>query len=330
MVTTYTDNSILTTLIVASGCFSAGYHDLVTQALLSQKNEEVYNSDGGVSMRIRRSLLFLVLILMLLLPGCINLKQSASTLTVYLTDAVIPITDFEHLYLTVESIVLIPSEECVDCPEIVLDGPGEPIDLIDLIGEVYEFGKVEAEGKYGQLRFIVSEASATIGGEPYSVMIPAKDEDTGLAKLMYNLFGLEITGDTELVIDFDLAHSLTLVKLPPQAPIDIIMVPVINIRQGILFDIGGIVTPGAEPKLVGLFDSEDELVTTTFSLPATSVVDGTVFRFVKIEPGDYEIRVYVDFSAPGFSVETAIPDGSINVKVTVEDILDLEIQLGEE
>ena len=250
--------------------------------------------------------------------------------TVYLTDAVIPITDFEHLYLTVESIVLIPSEECVDCPEIVLDGPGEPIDLIDLIGEVYEFGKVEAEGKYGQLRFIVSEASATIGGEPYSVMIPAKDEDTGLAKLMYNLFGLEITGDTELVIDFDLAHSLTLVKLPPQAPIDIIMVPVINIRHGILFDIGGIVTPGTEPKLVGLFDSEDELVTTTFSLPATSVVDGTVFRFVKIEPGDYEIRVYVDFSAPGFSVETAIPDGSINVKVTVEDILDLEIQLGEE
>jgi len=278
-------------------------------------------------MRMKRLFLLMVLIPLLSVFSCVELKEPTSSITVYLTDAVLPIEDFEHLFLTVESIVLIPSEECVGCPEVFLPGPGEPIDLIQLIGDVYEFDTVAAEGKYGQLRFIISEASATIGGEDYSVMIPAKDDGTGLAKLMYNLYGLEISGETELIIDFDLAHSLS-IKLPPQVPIkQIILVPVLNIRHGLLFDIGGIVTPGTETKLVGLFDSEGELVTTTFSLPDASVVDGTVFAFVKINPGEYEIRVFVDFSHPDFSVDTTVPDVSVHIEVTVEDV-HLEIEIG--
>jgi len=266
----------------------------------------------------KRLALFLTVVLILVLSGCMNLPTFTGKLTVYLTDAVLPISSVQKLDVTIDTIRLMSDTEDAS---VVVTNEATTVNLLDLIGSEMSFGTIETSGSFTQLRFEISQATITVNNEEYELKISS-------SSLKYPFTEpLVISADTTLILDFDLSNSIKVVGSGDN-PSEFHMTPVIHLRHGHLYDVIGRVvndTDGVPSALVALFDTnESTVVAATFTHRDSNKWQAGEFKFCKIEPGDYEIRVFLKETYQNWSnssgVLTATPDATKAVTVDYKEV----------
>lgn len=295
-------------------------------------------------------LLIVAVTMLFAITGCVNWiidseeEEEVGTLQVFLTDAVVPISDIERLEVQIDEIVLIGSD--ASPTELVISDESTVVNLLDLVGEDLDLGTVEGTGTYDQLRFIVSDATITVLGREYPLEVKAD-------KLIYPLEGLDISETNVLLLDFDLSRSLIVRgRWDPEDVSNVHMTPVIHSRHGDdLYDVTGITTPSATPFLVtlnpvddteeatALMSSEDEmdededeneiLATFTHKYCEGKWEEGE-FKFKKVEDGEYMLYVYdySVYSQEDFDVAASTTE-AIYVYPEIIEVDGEDIDLGE-
>ncbi|MEJ5229224.1 MAG: DUF4382 domain-containing protein [Pseudothermotoga sp.] len=231
-------------------------------------------------------------LLVLLAAGCLNLS-SKGTLTVYLTDAVLPLSDVQRIDVTIDRILLMSDTE--DASVVVTD-EATTVNLLDLVGSEISFPTLQMSGVYTQLRLEVSQATITVNDQEYELRVVSGSLKYPFAE------PLEINSDTVLVLDFDLSKSIKVTGSAGQgsgtqqgSPTEYHMTPVIHLRYGRLYDITGKVTCDASDvahALVALTD-QSTVVATTFAHKQSNNWDEGEFKLSKIKPGTYELKIFL-------------------------------------
>lgn len=311
----------------------------------------------------KKVILILSLVSLVIITGCLKPGTSIEEkfkVSVYITDAVIPISYVTSLEIEINRILLMSENGSL----VISDEP-ITVDLIDLIGDTYEIASVEASGIYCQLRFEVGDATVTINLDGEERIYPVTVVSSSI-KYDFREH-LVIEGNTEIVLDFDLSRSLKINGKWPDALENpnptIIMTPAIHERHGALYNIHGFVKDtegnGVSRALLVMKNDENDTILTTFSHHTHHENGGGhgggghggshehgnkhgqkweegEFKFPKVEEGYYTIYVYKEetyesvmenlsemdeFLDALLGIE---PDGSTTINVT-KDIYDLVI-----
>ena len=156
----------------------------------------------------------------LVLAGCNDVGGTGdgTTLTVVLTDA--PAVQFESAYVSIGTVSILPSD---GGDPIILTDAGGDFDLLELQdGVTVTLANVDIEpGFYHQLRMQVLSATVTLAdGYEFtdgSITMPLKVPSGAQSGIKIKLrpadgeedgeSGIEITGETTLVVDFDVAQN---------------------------------------------------------------------------------------------------------------------------
>ncbi|HEY8540973.1 MAG TPA: DUF4382 domain-containing protein [Pseudothermotoga sp.] len=241
--------------------------------------------------------LFLVVIVLsvLLITGCMNLSSSKGTLTVYLTDAVLPISDVQRIDVTIDKILLMS-----DTASVVVTDEATTVNLLDLVGSEISFPTLQTSGTYTQLRLEISQATITVNNEDHELRI-----SSGSLKYPFTE-PLEINQDTILVLDFDLSRSIKVTGSWGQGQgtqqssnTEYHMTPVIHLRYGQLYDITGKVVDNNSSNSSGIahaliaLTNDSTVVAATFSHEGSNKWEKGEFKLSKIKPGNYEIKVFL-------------------------------------
>jgi hypothetical protein len=167
---------------------------------------------------ILRSLAALVTPLVLTGCGDVSGAGDGTTLTVVLTDA--PAVQFESAHVSIGTVSILPAD---DGDAIILTDAGGDFDLLELQhGVTVTLANVDIEpGFYHQLRMQVLTATVTLAdGYEFtdgSVVMPLKVPSGAQSGIKIKLrpadggedgeSGIEITGETTLVVDFDVSQN---------------------------------------------------------------------------------------------------------------------------
>lgn len=270
---------------------------------------------------------FVSLLVIFSLSGCLSVippVAESHTLSVYLTDAVIPVDSIERLDVAISEIVLMSD----DSTSVIISDNATTVNILDLIGTELELSNVEASGNYDQLRLYVEDATVTINGTEQELKI-----SSGSLKIPLKEFN--VTEDTALMLDFDLSKSIKVQgKWDPENISNVHMTPVIHVRYGELYDISGKVNDATTTYLVALVPdiiTDTATVLTTFTHLETENWNNGDFRFPKVNNGDYVIKVFdkETFTAtdPIFDPVVSNPIATSAITVNGEDIYDILINL---
>lgn len=272
-------------------------------------------------------LTIIIIAFIFVLSGCIgelipddDPEEEMGKLNVYMTDAILPMEDVKSVEVTIDSISLYGGEAS---PVVITEEP-TTVDLMTLIGEEISFGTVEGTATYTQLRMEISDATlTTTDQEVFEVMVASGSLKIGNLNID---FGEE--EETTLLLDFDLSKSLIVTgpwppKDLPTEP-EIIMTPYIGVRYGELYDVTGVATPTPEatPYLVALIPEGTEDATdvlTTFTHKENPKWEQGEFRFCKVEPGEYTLKIYDNYTEEGFNPLTSTPLYTYPDEIEVEN-----------
>lgn len=268
------------------------------------------------------SVCFLSLLLIFVFSGCLNTglnydPESSGRLNLYITDAVVPIDEIEHVYVNIKNISLYGGP--VDNPVLQISDEQKVVDLFDLIGTELDLATVEGTGTYNQIRFEVSDATVTILSEDYTVEVKS-------ATVKLNI-PVDFSEDPEVLLDFDLSKSLKIQgKWDPEDPGELHMTPVVTARFGLAYDVSGIIVPHESIYLLALGDFENEenaeTIFTTFThCESNKWIEGE-FRFPKIPQGDYILRIFNKdvYGLENFDILNDIPVKEIDVQMENADL----------
>jgi len=248
-----------------------------------------------------------------------NGSHLSKSVDVYLTDAVLPIDQVESILVTIERILLLSDEATV-----VVSDEAMTVNLLELAGEDLHVGSVPP-GTYGQLRFEISSATITVDGTDHSLRIAS-------GSLKYNLQGFEVTEGSKIVLDFDLSRSIKVTGPATSSqhghnPVKYHMTPVIHVRHGQLYDVTGRVVDqnsnGVPHVLVALFETDQPSPTAvTLTHKKSNKWEEGEFRFCKVQPGTYDLKVYIDWqsSQDPDNIFHTEPATRIQVNVTRQDV----------
>lgn len=278
--------------------------------------------------------LFLIgaVLAIILVAGCMNLSSSKGTLTVYLTDAVLPISDVQRIDLTIDRILLMSDTEDAS---VVVSDDATTVNLLDLVGSEISFPTLQLSGTYTQLRLEISQATITVNDEEHELKI-----SSGSLKYPFTE-PLQINSDTVLVLDFDLSRSIKVTGSANQGQgtqessnTEYHMTPVIHLRYGQLYDITGKVTIGTSGiahALVAL-TNESTVVATTFTHKGSGNWQEGQFKLSKIKPGTYQIRVFLEGTYKNWedmeeNILQETPNATANVELDHADLDVGEIQI---
>lgn len=239
----------------------------------------------------KQLLLVGIVLSVLLITGCMNLSSSKGMLTVYLTDAVLPISDVQRIDVTINKILLMS-----DAASIVVTDEATTVNLLDLVGSEISFPTLQTSGTYTQLRLEIGQATITVNDTEYELKVSSNSLKYPFTE------SLEINQDTILVLDFDLSRSIKVTGSWGQGQgtqqssnTQFHMTPVIHLRHGQLYDITGKVVDnnsGVAHALVALTD-DSTVVAATFSHEDSNKWQKGKFKLSKIKPGEYEIKVFL-------------------------------------
>ncbi|MFO7882675.1 MAG: DUF4382 domain-containing protein, partial [Kosmotogaceae bacterium] len=228
-----------------------------------------------------------------------------------------PLEDVKSVEVTIDSISLYGGAAS---PVEITDEP-TTVDLMTLIGEEISLGTVEGTATYTQLRMEISDATlTTIEDEVFEVKVASGSLKIGNLDIEF-----KEGEETTLMLDFDLSKSLIVTgPWPPKDnPIEpqIIMTPYIGVRYGRLYDVTGVATPTMEasPYLVALIPEDATNVLTTFTHKENPVWEQGEFRFCKVEPGEYTLQIYDNYTEEGFDTLTSTPLYTYPEDIVVEN-----------
>lgn len=281
--------------------------------------------------------LFLIgaVLAIILVTGCMNLSSSKGTLTVYLTDAVLPISDVQRIDVTIDRILLMSDTEDAS---VVVSNDATTVNLLDLVGSEISFPTLQLSGTYTQLRLEISQATITVNDEEHELKI-----SSGSLKYPFTE-PLQINSDTVLVLDFDLSRSIKVTGSANQGQgtqessnTEYHMTPVIHLRYGQLYDITGKVTIGNSgiAHALAALTNESTVVATTFTHKDSGNWQKGQFKLSKIKPGTYQIRVFLketyedweDINDTGEYILQETPDATKTVELNHADLDVGEIQI---
>jgi hypothetical protein len=222
---------------------------------------------------------------------------TTGTLTIQLTDAAC--TDIASAEVWIDQVYLKESE--TGTPIVVTDDD-QHYDLLDLAnGVTATLGSaVVPANDYSQLRMIVDSARVTLrdgftfsDGTSSRVLFVPSGEQTGIK---VNFSGpLRIaTGETILVVDFDVCRSFTF-QGPPASPHSVLFTPVLHATvRDIAGSIAGTVGPAAAKALVYAIVDDD-----TLASAAADTLTGA-YKLWFLAPGTYTVSA----SASGYQTGT--------------------------
>lgn len=254
----------------------------------------------------KKFLIFLLgLLTALSISGCFQDDEGGSStgvIKISITDAPAA-ANFEKVEVTFSKLEVSKKSEDTTAEWITINENIGTIDLLTLNnGKLQELGISNLEaGTYNQIRFTVTEATVTVGGVETSVHLASST-----VKLTTPF---TITGGitTELVVDFDAAHSIQLTN----SGLEYTMTPVTRLAQ---VDLTGAVKGKVYPI--------DGVIITVIACRdgSTASVAGTVadadgnFLVGYLEPGIYDI--YID--AVGYQQDASLAD----ITITAGSVLD--------
>jgi hypothetical protein len=221
--------------------------------------------------------------------------SAATMLKLSLTDAP-PEADFEKVEITFTTVEITKASESdgVNAEWITLNENLGSVDLLTLNnGALQEIGVKELEAAtYNQIRFTVSEATVTIGGNAETVHLASNT-----IKLT-TPFTLQEGVTTELVVDFDAAHSLHYTSSQWT------MTPVTRLAQVDLTGaVRGKITPVTDVTITVIACVDGQ----TDSFAGTTADAEGNFLIGYLEPGVYDLYVEAD----GYQTDTSLADITI-------------------
>ncbi|MFN3284583.1 MAG: DUF4382 domain-containing protein, partial [Pseudothermotoga sp.] len=269
----------------------------------------------------------------MLIAGCMNLSPSSGKLTVYLTDAVLPLDEVQRIDVTIERIILMSD---TDDASIVVSDEATTVNLLDLIGSEISFPTIEISGTYTQLRLEISQATITVNNQEHELRISS-------TSLKYPFTEpLQINSNTVLVLDFDLSRSIKVTgsggqgQGNQQGDEEYHMTPVIHLRHGNLYDITGSVKDndtGVAHALVAL-TKESTVVAATLTHDHSEKWNEGDFKLSKIKPGDYVIKVFLKENYENCedieSILQQTPDATKSVNLVNQDLVGIVINIGDD
>ncbi|WP_028843794.1 DUF4382 domain-containing protein [Pseudothermotoga elfii] len=271
--------------------------------------------------------MFFVLLFVLLISGCMNLSNTGE-IEIYLTDAVLPVSDIQKLDVTIDRILLMSDTEDAS---IVVTDEATAVNLLDLIGTEIGFPVIQAYGTFTQIRFEISYATITVNGQEYTLEINSDS-------LKYPFTEpIDVNEKTVIVLDFDLSRSIKYNgswNSSNPDPSKFRVTPVVHVRYGKLYDINGRVVnsnnEGIVHALVALFDTEEAtVVASTFTHKKSNNWEDGEFRILKIKPGKYELQIFKEETYSTWDdadeIISATPDATADVQVENHDINNIEI-----
>ncbi|GAB4315215.1 DUF4382 domain-containing protein [Pseudothermotoga elfii] len=271
--------------------------------------------------------MFFVLLFVLLISGCMNLSNTGE-IEIYLTDAVLPVSDIQKLDVTIDRILLMSDTEDAS---IVVTDEATAVNLLDLIGTEISFPVIQAYGTFTQIRFEISYATITVNGQEYTLEINSDS-------LKYPFTEpIDVNEKTVIVLDFDLSRSIKYNgswNSSNPDPSKFRVTPVVHVRYGKLYDINGRVVnsnnEGIVHALVALFDTEEAtVVASTFTHKKSNNWEDGEFRILKIKPGKYELQIFKEETYSTWDdadeIISATPDATADVQVENHDINNIEI-----
>lgn len=272
-------------------------------------------------------LFLLILLATITLTSCLSVISPDTdnhTLSVYMTDAVIPVDSIERLDVSISSIVLMSD----DSTNLVISDTATTVNILNLIGTELELSSVETSGTYDQLRMYVEDATITVNGTEKELRISS-------GSLKIPLKDFNVNEDTSLMLDFDLSKSVKVQgKWNPDNISNVHMTPVIHARYGELYDISGTISDATTTYLVALIPdiaSDEATVLTTFTHMESQDWNTGDFRFPKVGNGDYTIKVFdketYTATDPVFDPVVSIPLTTLPVTVNRAAIDNILINL---
>jgi len=251
-------------------------------------------------------------------------------IAVSLTDK--PVSDVEELWVNLQNgfYVFETAEGNVVWTEPVdLD---LQVDLLSLANQQMDWFTIELpEGaRLCQIRFTVESATATIAGETFPVEIAGNDS---VIKITYS--SILVEGD-EILLDFDAASSLRKRGSGngQGQGVSYFMVPVLHsqIFQGSMnyFQVTGDVLVGGTPTsgaVVALFAvGGTEPIRLTVTQDCVNDLQDGFFSLGKVEPGSYEVKVFLGMEIGSEAPDFSSPDWQDTVEVVDQDVhLQIEI-----
>lgn len=145
----------------------------------------------------KRLLPVIAAILILAAAGCLNflVKPSGTEIVFYLTDK--PSVEAEHLYVLIEKIELIASDEA---SPVELTEESTVVDIIGAAGDLVELGATTTEATFTKIRLHIGAATVVTAAGTYECEIPSKKLDLLMPK-----YG---AGKVDMIMDFDVNSSL--------------------------------------------------------------------------------------------------------------------------
>ncbi|MCL6589792.1 MAG: DUF4382 domain-containing protein [Firmicutes bacterium] len=245
-----------------------------------------------------------------ILFGCGTAPTPESSLKISLTDA--PAVDnFEQVNITITEVAIAKSTDENTPDWITLSNTPQEFDLMQLSGGALATLGVKdlAPGHYSQIRFTVFEGEVVVGGTTYPLQV-----NSGTVKLT-NAFDLVDGITTELIVDFDVAHSIN--KSGSGLNVQYEMTPVTRVIDK--------ATTGAISGTVSLNPSAPDVLITVSTTDgvnqiATLCKDDGTFLLGYLPVGTYNLTIeatgYVsDTSLTGITVTEGVvtPAGSVTL-----------------
>ena len=239
----------------------------------------------------------------LVMSGCFSDETgTAGSVKLSLTDAP-AVANFEKVKVTFGKIEISKEKNGEESAWITLNENTVTVDLRTLVnGRLMEFGVKELEeGTYNRIRLSVTEAKVTVGGVETTMVLSSK------VIILATPFTVTAGETTELVVDFDLAHSI---KAEGNG---YILTPATRLAQvDMSGSIKGKVTliPGAMITVTACLDGSTESV-------AGTVVDAEGnFMIGYLEPGKYDI--YIEATVEGEVRVSTVADITIKAGVVID------------
>ena len=147
-----------------------------------------------------KKLILFTISIALLLSGCTS-SDGTGNFQLYLTDQ--PIDDAEKILVTISEI----NVQKEDVGFITLWTGTQTYDLLKLRSQEEKIVDVTLdEGKYTQIRLVVTEGQIVIGGETYDMTVSSSE-----VKIPF-VFNVMADGATEILLDFEAEHSIHVVN----------------------------------------------------------------------------------------------------------------------